>query len=170
MNNVIIKQNKRKEVQLIILSIIMLIVSIYVLTMSIIYGEALYIILGVIGTVFFGVSFSFIVKTVICKIPLLLIGDDGITDMSTAFSVGFIAWGEIQSINVKRAYMQKYIVVTVYDSTEISKRISFFKRVTMKANTIFHSPPVLILLGIADIEFNETVALMQKRLEDCGTA
>lgn len=169
MNDVIVKQSKKKGIQLIVLGIIMVIASIYVLTMSIIYVEVLYIIIGTIGTVFFGVCFIHIVKTVICKTPLLLIGKDGITDTSTATSVGFISWGEIQSINVKRIYMQKYIVVTVYDFTEISKRISFLKRVTMKANSIFHCPQILILLDVAEIEFNEALSLMKKRSEEYKT-
>jgi hypothetical protein len=168
MNEVIIKQSKKKGIQLIILSIFILIVSIYVLAMSLIHVEVLFIIVGIIGTVFFGVCFIFIVKTVICKTPLLLIREDGITDMSTATSVGFIAWGEIESISVRNS-KQKYIEITVYSPIEIKKRISFFKRVAMKANTIFHIPPVLILLNIVDIEFNEALSLMQKRLEEYRT-
>ncbi|MGH4121032.1 STM3941 family protein [Clostridium sp.] len=168
MNEVIIKQTKKKVIQLIILDILILIVSVYVLAMSIINVEILFIIVGIIGTVFFGVCFIFIVKSVICKTPLLLIGNEGITDMSTVTSVGFIAWGEIESISVKNS-TQRFIAVTVYNPIEIKKRISLLKRVAMKSNTILHIPPVLILLNIVDIEFNEALSLMQKKLEEYRT-
>lgn len=49
------------------------------------------------------------------------------------------------------------------------KRISFAKQLAMKANLILNYPPVAISLITADIEFNEVVSLMNRRLEEDRT-
>ena len=169
MDEIIIKENKKKVIKLIILGIIFLMVGTYTLVMGLIAKELFYAISGVIITVLIGTSLLFTVKTFIAQTPLLLIGKDGITDTSTASSVGFINWQEIQSINVQKSFGQEYIGITVYDLNKLMKRISIVKQVAMKANLIFKYPPVAISLLTADIELNEVVSIMQRRMEEYKT-
>lgn len=169
MDDVIIKENKIKAIKGIILGIIFLCVSIYALVGGVLYKELFYIITGAIGTVLFGTALIITIKRALKHIPLLLIGKDGVTDMSTACSVGFIDWQEIQSINVKKSFGQEYIVITVYDLSKLMERISTAKQIALKANRIFKSPPVAISLFTADIEINEVLSMIHMRLEEHRT-
>lgn len=169
MDDVIIKENKIQAIKSIIFGIVFLCGSIYAFVGGLLYKELFYIITGAIGSVFFGAALIITVKRALNQMPLLSIGKDGITDMSTAFSVGFIDWQEIQSINVEKIFGQEYIVITVYDLSKIMKRISSAKQVTLKASIIFKSPPVTISLLTADIEINEVVSMLKMRLEEYRT-
>jgi len=100
------------------------------------------------------------------SMPLLLIGEDGITDRSTASSVGFIAWQEIQSIYVQKNFNQRFIGISIYDLNNFMKRISPIKRIIIKINLMLNYAPLSINLDTADMDFNEALALLQKRLEE----
>lgn len=169
MNEVVIKENKKKAIEIVILGSIMGIASIYVLLIGLIEIRVLAIIIGLIATILFSASCIFVVKRIVNPKPLLLITESGITDMSTACGAGFIAWEEIQSINVKKSFTQEFIAITVYDLNKLMRRISSHKQVAMKMNLMLNYPPVAISLNTADIELNEVVLLIQKRLEEHRT-
>ena len=169
MDEVIINENKKKVIRLIILGIIFLIISIYILTAGIIEENLFPIIIGGTGTVVLIAILIFIIKNSLNSVPLLIIGKNGITDMSTLSSVGFISWQEIKSINIRKKYGQKYIGITVYSLSKLMDRISIVKQVAIKINLILKYSPVEISalsLGTADIEFNKVVSLLRKRLEE----
>lgn len=166
MNEIIIKENKKKVINLLILGIIMSLISICVLVNGLIERHIFYALIGIIGAIFFCGSFIFILRSNLTRKPPLIIGKDGITDMSTAFSVGFIPWQEIQSIYVKKICYERFIGITVHDINILTKRVSFLKKVGIKINLFLNYPPVAINLSTADVEFDEVLELMQKRLEE----
>lgn len=165
MSEIVIKNNKKKFAGILVLGSIMLFASIFVLFIGISEKGILEIILGTLATVFFGAAFIFIVKSNISDKPLLVIGEQGITDMSTACSVGFIAWEEIKSIYVEKSCGQKFIGITIYDLNKLIDRISPLKKVVIKANLIFKYAPVAINLSTADMDFDKALALIQEKLE-----
>ncbi len=166
MNKIIIKENKKKVINLLTLGIIMSLLSIYILVNGLIEIKIFYTIIGTVGTVFFCGSFIFMVKSSLTHKPPLIIGEDGITDMSTVFSVGFIPWEEIKSVYVKKICYERAIGITVHDINTLTKRISFLKQVGIKINLFLNYPPVAINLSTADVEFNEVLELVQNRLEE----
>lgn len=166
MNKIIIKENKKKVMNLLTLGIIMSLLSIYVLVNGLIETKIFYTIIGIVGTIFFCGSFIFMVKSSLTHKPPLIIGEDGITDMSTVFSVGFIPWEEIKSVYVKKICYERFIGITVHDINTLTKRISFLKQVGIKINLFLNYPPVAINLSTADVEFNEVLELVQNRLEE----
>ncbi|GAA0774189.1 hypothetical protein GCM10008908_23620 [Clostridium subterminale] len=166
MNEVIVKEDKKKGIKLLILGFIMMIVSIYVLMIGLIETKPIYLIIGIISTVFFCTCFIFVIKCMLNSMPLLLIGEDGITDRSTASSVGFIAWQEIQSIYVQKSFNQRFIGISIYDLNNFMKRISPIKRIIIKINLMLNYAPLSISLDTADMEFNDVLSLLQKRLEE----
>lgn len=166
MNEVIIKESKRKAISLIIFGIVFLIVSIYITIGGIIEGNLFFIILGGILTVVLCVILNYIIKNTINSIPLLKIEANGINDMSTLSSVGFIGWQEIQSISVQKKSGKEFIGITVYDLNTLMKRISPAKKIVMKASLIFKYPPIAISLAGAETDINEVVLLIQRRLEE----
>lgn len=167
MNEIIIKENKNKVIRLIILAIIMLLGCIFDLVIGIIKINLVYIIIGIIGTTFFGVCFFYIIKRASNHKPLLIIGEEGITDMSNASSVGFVAWKEIESVSVRRVLTQKFIGITVYDIDKLMNGISPMKQNLIKANLKFKYPPISISFNTADTEFGEVLSIIQNRLENC---
>ncbi|WP_346913363.1 STM3941 family protein [Clostridium sp.] len=166
MNEVIVKEDKKKGIKLLILGFIMMIVSIYVLIIGITEIKIIYSIIGTISTIFFGICFIFLIVSILDNNPILLIGEDGITDRSTASSVGFIAWQEIRSIYVQKSFNQKFIGISIYDLNNFMKRISPIKRIIIKINLMLNYAPLSISLDTADMEFNDVLSLLQKRLEE----
>ncbi|MBX4262370.1 hypothetical protein KTC96_06335 [Clostridium estertheticum] len=165
MNEIIIRENKMKVILLIILAIIMLVGCVFDLVIGIIKINSFYIIIGIIGTAFFGVCFFYIIKRALSHKPLLIVGEDGITDMSNATSVGFVAWEEIEFVSVRRVLTQKFIGITVYDIDKLMKRIPTSKQNAIKANIKFKYPPISIPLNTADMKFNKVLSLIQDRLQ-----
>ncbi|MBB6713460.1 STM3941 family protein [Clostridium gasigenes] len=161
MDEVIIKE--KKVIRLIISGITFLIVCIYILTVGIIERNLFLIIIGGISTVLLSATLIFIIKNALSSIPLLIIDKNGITDISTLFSVGFIGWQEIKSINVRKKSRKEYIIITAYDLSKLMKRISPAKRVAIKLNLILKHLPIEISalsLATADIKFNGLVSLL----------
>lgn len=166
MSEIIIKENKKKVIRLIILAIIVLLTCIFNLVIGIIESNLAYIIIGIIGTTFFGVCFFYIIKRSLDHKPLLIIGEHGITDMSNASSVGFVAWKEIESVSVRRVLTQKFIGITVYDIDKLMNGISAMKQNAIKVNMKFKYPPISITLNTADMEFNEVLSIIQNRFKN----
>ncbi|MFZ7119880.1 MAG: STM3941 family protein [Eubacteriaceae bacterium] len=166
MNEIIIKENKNKVIQLIILAIILVLVSMYNLVIGIIEINLLYLVIGIMGITFFGACFFLISRRMSNNRPLLIIGKDGITDMSNANSVGFVAWKEIESVSVRRVFVQKFIGITVYDFDKLMNGISPMKQNTIKANMKLKYPPICIPLNTADTEFSEVLSIVQNRFKN----
>ena len=168
MKEVIINENKKKVKRIIIEGIIFLIISICIFSVGMFEGNLFLTIIGGLVAVLLCIILIFTIKKVINSTPLLIIEKNGITDMSTLSSVGFISWQEIKSINVGKKYGQEYIGITVYDLSKVMKRISLGKQVAMKASLILKYPPVGITalsLNNSDIKFTKVVYIIEKRLE-----
>lgn len=163
-NEVIIKENKKKVIPYIILGSIMLIASIFVIFIGVIESKIVNIIIGIIGTILFGMCFIFIVKTTFKSNAILIIGENGITDMSTLCSVGFISWEEIKSVYITKRFSVKFIAVEVHEVNKLINRIALWKQVAMKLNLMIKYPPVTIVLNTADMEYNEVLSLIQKKV------
>ena len=166
MNEVIIKESKKKAISLIIFGSVFLIVSIYITIGGLTEGNLFFIILGGISTVILGLILNYIIRNTINSIPLLKIEANGINDMSTLSSVGFIGWNEIQSISVQKRSGHEFIAITVFDINKLMKRISPAKQIAMKVSLIFKYPPIAISLAGAETDINEVVLIIKRRLEE----
>ena len=166
MDRVIIKQDKKKVIKLFILGLIISFVSICELIVGLIELKPIYLIIGLIATIFFCSCLMFIIKSMLGSRPVLIIDKDGITDESTAASIGFVAWKEIKSIEAEKHFGQKYIGIKIYDLNEVMKRISLPKRINMKICLMLKYSPVSINLDTAERDFQEVLGLLQRRLEE----
>ena len=166
MNEIIIKQSKVKSIGMVILGIVMLLASVFVLAFGTIHKNIVYIIIGIIGMGFFVPCEIYSVKRALNPKPLLVITEDGITDMSSACSVGFIAWNEIESVSVIRVFSQRLIAITVYDIDKVLNRISSAKQKVIKANLKLNYPPIAIPINTADVNFNEVLSIIQSKLNE----
>lgn len=166
MNEIVIKQDKKKAIQMVALGIFMLLLCVSDLLIGIIEKNIFYISVGIMATIFFGICLIFIIKSAVTSKTLLIISDEGITDMSTMSSVGIITWDEIESINAKRIFTEKFIGITVYDIDKIMNRISSSKQMAIRVNMKLNYPPIGISLNTANLKFDYVLSLMQARLEE----
>jgi hypothetical protein len=166
MDEIIIKEDKKKVLQLIILGIIMLTISFLNLAIGITNANVFYIIIGIIGTAFFGYCFFYIIKRATNNKPLLIISETGITDISNASSIGFVPWEEIKSVSIIKVLSQKFIGITVYDLDKLINGLPLFKRIIIMANLKLKYPPINITLSTSNMELSEVLSLMQNQLHN----
>ena len=94
----------------------------------------------------------------------LIIDKQGITDNSSALSVGLIAWSDIENISVIEMYRQKLIMIEVNNPEEyIARQPNSMKRKMMEMNYKTYHTPISITSNILQIKFDE---LLQKLTED----
>lgn len=166
MNEFVVENDKKKSIKLVLLSIIMIIACIFVFIVSMVERSLLVFILGAISTTFFIASFIFIVKRAIKSTPLLIINDAGITDTSTAFSVGFISWDEIKFVRIQQSQNQKFIGVFVNDVNTIMNRVPLLKRLIIKANLALNYAPISISLNTANTDLSKVLSLIRSKLKE----
>jgi len=164
MDEIIIEENKGKLKELIRIGILILLVEIFLVGVGVKKGIMLPIIIGVIGLLFFGTCFVFMVNRLRKPAPLLVVGEDGIIDRSTMTSVGFIPWRQIKLIKIYKSFNQEFIGIDLYSLKELEKGISMAKRLAIKINIVFKYPPIGISLNTANVECKEVVSLIEKRL------
>lgn len=169
MNEIVIRESKKKVIEGTIMSLFMVFMGIFVLVNGLIDLSAIFIIIGLLGTIFSSAILIFIIKGIKTKRPLLIIGEDGITDMSTLSSIGLIPWEEIKSIEIQKMFADKFIGVDVYDLGKVMKRSSFFSKVNIKSSMLFKHAPLYIRVNTADVEISVVLSLMQKRLDEYRT-
>lgn len=97
-NEIIIKQSQLKQFLIMLLAIIMVAVSIFVFCSDInLFGvNFLNKIIGGFVTIFFGACLLFIIIRFFKPKDILVIDKNGITDNSSAISIGFIPWKDVK--------------------------------------------------------------------------
>lgn len=172
MNEIIIRESKSESLMLSILSIIMVMASIFVLVTGFYEVNGIYISIGILGSVFFGICAISIVKRTIKTMnskntqPLLIINNEGISDTSTMTSVGFVPWEEIKSVKIVTIVSQKYIGIEVNDIDNLMSRISFAKKLAIKSNSIIKYPPIIISLNSSELKIDKVFSIINERLEE----
>lgn len=165
MRDIIINEDRKKSGSLAVLGFIMDLVVGYVGFIGVIEANVIYIVIGLFGFLFFGTCFIYIIKNVVKPKPVLIISNDGINDMSTAISVGFVSWDEIKEVYISKVFTQKFIGVKLYNSNNLLRRVSYIKKIALKLNLLFGFPPVAINLSTANMEFNKVISIIKNRLE-----
>ncbi|MDP4094740.1 MAG: STM3941 family protein [Bacillota bacterium] len=168
MNETVINKSPVKFLGLCVLEIIMLTLCAFDLAGGIKHSNLVCIITGIIALIFFGICFVFIIKIALDKKPLLIISDDGITDMTTAGSKVFIPWSEIKSISVRKVFTQRFIGIDVYDLDKLMSGISPAKQKIITANLRLKYPPISISLNMANKKFSDVLSLIQNKLNEAN--
>jgi hypothetical protein len=92
-------------------------------------------VLGIASVIFFGLCGLFILKKLMDKKAALTISAAGITDNSSAVSVGFIPWADVVAIRETAIINQSFVTIDVNDpELYISKQTSSFKKKLMQVN------------------------------------
>jgi hypothetical protein len=128
-------------------------------------------IVGVVVIIFFGVVALYIVSKLFDTDPGLIIDDDGITDNSSMFAVGFVPWEDVTDINVIEVSGQKIIMIMVTDADGyIRRQPNALARRTASLNYRMYGSPVAISAhGLRSSFDNLYKLIIEKRPENPDT-
>lgn len=167
MEDIVITEQKRKAYQIVLAGCSMLICSIAVGIYGWMDEVGIFLIIGIIGGIFFGIGTVVSFARAAKGKPLIVIKWDSIEDYSSASAVGKIMYGEIKSIQVVNIFGQRVIGIWPKDSDEFVKRLSKAKQRAAKMNMKMNFPPVSMRVDTAkDMTIEDIYTLLEKRLED----
>lgn len=160
---VIIKQSQQKQFILVLLGIIMVAGSIFIFNSDLaLFGvNGVNKIIGLIGIIFFGACLYFIIKRFIKPIDILIVDRNGITDNSSAISIGFIPWEDVKASYITSVFTQTFIAVEVEDIDKKLKKLSFFKKIMINLNVKMGYAPVSIVLNSTKYNPQEVLEIIQ---------
>lgn len=122
---------------------------------------------GCLSILFFGLLSYFILKKIKDKKPGLIISDLGLTDNSTALSVGFIPWIDIDSIKELRVFSQKFINIIVKNPEDyINRQKSPLKRKVSQQNYKRFGSPIEISTNGLKINYDKLFLLIKTKFEE----
>ena len=112
-----IKQSKGGQLFIVILSIIMTLASIFVIFIGINDDNIFLIIVGIIGTLFFGLAFVLLVKSLISKKYVLILNEEGFYDFSSALSTNdtLIPWDQVTGVELVQVTSEVFVALSLKD-------------------------------------------------------
>lgn len=121
---------------------------------------------GLASVLFFGLCLVFLAKSLFESKPGLIIDEYGITDNSSASSVGLIEWKDIEFIEtIQVAFTQFVMVHTVQPEKYLNKARNGLMRAAMQANFNRYGSPVAISVFTLNIGSQYLQRLLQEALE-----
>ena len=121
---------------------------------------------GIASIAFFGGILVYLLLKLFDKKPGLIISDKGITDNSSATSVGFIDWRDIQEITVQEVMSSKFIMLmTKKPEKYINNVENKLKRHSLKYNYKNFGSPIAITSKSLKISFNKLEELIREEFE-----
>ncbi|HJE20434.1 MAG TPA: hypothetical protein K8V35_08785 [Aliicoccus persicus] len=117
-----IKQSKGGQLFIVILSIIMTLASVFVIFIGMNDDNIFMIIIGVIGTLFFGLALILLVKSLVSKKYVLILNEDGFYDYSSALSTNdtLIPWDQVTRVELVQVTSEIFVALTL-KNPEIAK-------------------------------------------------
>jgi len=168
MNEIVIWENRSKVVRQVLFGALMVLVSVFITIGGYRSRDMLYAIPGVLGTLFFGASFIYVLRGLFVPRPLMKIDADGITDSASLTSVGLVMWDEIESITLSKRFRQQFVDIRVRDEDALTKRLPEYRRFLLKLNVESKRTFASIPLGTAQMDMDELRTLLQKEIEAHG--
>jgi hypothetical protein len=127
-------------------------------------------IMGVVGVVFFGAAGVFGIKKLFEKKVGLIIDESGITDNSSALSIGLIEWKDINGITLSQVNSIKFLRIGVKNPEKyISKAKNRIKAKVMKINMNMYGSPIFITSNSLKYNFEELETIVQSEFKKIKT-
>ncbi len=126
-----------------------------------------FVCLGLVSILLFGSAAFFNLKKLRDNSPGLIITEVGVTDNSSATSIGFIPWEDVIKIEEIKVAHQKFINLIVKNPQEyINKQKSAFKRKTMEINYNMYGTVVPISANSLKCKHSELKAMLEQKFAD----
>lgn len=103
--------------------------------------------LGIFPCLFFVLGFVYFTLRLIKRKPILIVDDKGITDNSSAISVGFIPWEDVEDIVMDECLGNEFIEIKLVDEEKYIKRLSDLSKKAVIANKKMGHEAVCITLN-----------------------
>lgn len=134
----IISQNRKGNILYFIISFIFTIFGLYGIFIHIkgvnLILQIIIKIIYLIDICFFGYGCIFFIKKNKKKQEILIINDKGITDNSTAISLGFIPWEDIENVYIDGVLGNQFIELKIKNEEKYLKNINFMKKILINLN------------------------------------
>lgn len=122
-------------------------------------------IVGIVAVCFFGLVGVYIVPKLFDKKPGLILDHNGLTDNSSAMSVGLILWKDIISIRTIKVQSTKFLIIKVKNPKKYLSGSNKFKSFLLKANMKMYGTPVSISSNGLKYNFNKLEELVKMEFE-----
>ena len=169
-DQIIIPLSKKKMFLTLLGSIVFVGVGLWFLTsppetIHWLYGNSNFIFgLGLISAIFFGIIAVSMIQKISEKKAGLVINKQGVTDNSSALSIGFIPWADVQQIKVLKVMSERFLLFILNNPQDYLKKVKNpIRRNTMKINQKLYGSPFSISSNLLQINFDELKELLQKK-------
>ncbi|MDO6390003.1 STM3941 family protein [Pontibacter sp. BT731] len=130
-------------------------------------SEGLVRIAGVASVLFFGLGAVYMLRKLFDKKVGLTICEAGITDNSSAVSVGLIEWQDITGVETLEIASNKILLVHTNNPEKYMARgTNIFSRKAMQANHRMYGTPLSITANSLQITYKELERLVCEELEN----
>ncbi|MDR3259547.1 MAG: hypothetical protein LBT51_08075 [Fusobacteriaceae bacterium] len=128
--------------------------------------DIFYIIVGLIGIIFFGICDVFVIKSLLKKEMGLVIDCYGITDNTSGISIGHIPWENIIEINRMNISKQKMVIIIVSNPKEyINRQTNPISRKAAEANYRMYGSPIFISSNTLKCDFIKLNTVLHEEFE-----
>jgi len=167
---IIIEEANYKAFALVLANLFMLLASIAIISFGVMEQKTGYRLLGIISTFLFLIGFMVaVIKATKIK-RLLTISMEGIIDNSSIGGMGFISFDDMKEVLIVTINNKKAIAIIPKNMDNFLAKLSIIKRRQVRRNLYLNLPPVTILVNMAkDMEPEDILSLLQKRLLDCSS-
>lgn len=122
--------------------------------------------IGTISILFFGLTGFIGLKKLFDKKSGLIIDENGITDHSSATSVGLIEWNDISEIKIKRILSTKHLLIEVKNPAKyIETEKNSLKAKLLQSNRRISGTPISITSNTLKCDFSELKKLIETEFE-----
>lgn len=123
-------------------------------------------IIGLASVLFFGLCLVFIVKSLFDTKPGLILDEYGITDNSSASSIGLIEWKDIAGIETIQIASTKLLMIYTHQPEKYIQRAkNGLMRTVMQTNYKSYGSPISIASTALNIKFRDLETLINTELE-----
>lgn len=125
----------------------------------------LYKLLFLTGVLLFGYAAVFFIKQAVHPKPVLVVNEQGVTDHTSAISLGFIPWQDIKRVYLDRLMNNTFIELEIAQEEKYLSRLNALKRKTVAANKAMGHQIVCITLNATGTDPRDLAPIMQEMLE-----
>lgn len=133
LQDIVIYPSKRKLILLCLCSLIFIATGVVLLGAD----KGIYVILGAISTVFFGLGGLYSIYRMLIPKPAVILTAEGFYDQASLGSAGKVLWSEVEEIKLYEMMGQTFLGVKVVNPNQFLACCSGWKRSAMSANQAF---------------------------------
>lgn len=123
---------------------------------------------GAVGLVFFGCGGVWIWRKMFDPQPVLIINDEGITDLSSAINVGLIRWRNITNIRLVTMNKTQFIAIDINNSEEILSRMSSVTKTLVQVSQQLVGSLINLSPTNTTYKLKDLLLLLQKEWQEHG--